>query len=107
MLNRQCNVRKDSANNRRGRTVVNDDILTALSGTAVTTVEGRYGRIAVPIRDYKEATVIGVVYVSFFLGQEYQKVLSSMDTIMTVFTDLDHVDGDDRFGSVFWIFAAA
>lgn len=85
VLNRQCNVRKDSANNRRGRTVVNDDILTALSGTAVTTVEGRYSRIAVPIRDYKKATVIGVVYVSFFLGQEYQKVLSSMDTIMTVF----------------------
>ena len=55
VLNDQCRVLKDSANTRRGKTFINDDILTALSGQTTRAVEGIYGRIAVPILDYSDS----------------------------------------------------
>ena len=85
VLSPQCRVLRDSSNTRLGKTMVNDDILTALSGTAVSVTNGLFGRIAVPILNYKSSDVEGVVYVSLTLDKQYQKARTSMDTIATVF----------------------
>lgn len=84
VLNEQCRVLKDSANTRRGKTFINDDILTTLSGTATRVIDGVYGRIAVPIRDYRDSHVTGVVYVSLSLERQYWQIKSSLDAVVLV-----------------------
>ena len=84
VLNEKCRVQKDSANTRRNRTVVNDAILTALSGVAVTNIEGMYCRIAVPVRNYTSTAVEGVVYVSMSLEKQYARERSGMEIIVYI-----------------------
>lgn len=84
VLNDQCRVLKDSANTRRGKTFINDDILTALSGQTTRAVEGIYGRIAVPILDYSDSYVVGVVYVSLSMERQYQEIQNSLDAVVLV-----------------------
>ena len=80
VLNVRGRVVKDSASTRRGRTMLNDTILTAMSGSSVTETEGRYVRIAVPVFEYKTTDVVGVVYVSFGLDRQYETARTSMES---------------------------
>ncbi|MBQ7063722.1 MAG: ATP-binding protein [Firmicutes bacterium] len=82
VLSANCRVQKDSNNRRRGRTVINDDILAALSGTNAQRVEQAYVRIAVPIRAYKKDVVQGVVYVTADMQRQYQQSQRGLDTIL-------------------------
>ena len=82
VLNVKGRVVKDSANTRRGRTMLNDSILTAMSGVSVTETEGRYARIAVPVFEYKTTDVVGVVYVSFGLDRQYETAKTSMEAVL-------------------------
>ncbi len=84
VLSKQCRVLKDTSDTRRGSTVINDDILSALSGKPSTAMEERYARLAVPIYVYNSTEVDGVIYISFSMERQYQQLQSMLDYTLVV-----------------------
>lgn len=69
VLNEKAVVMQDSSQTKIGRTIVNGDVLKALSGESVKVRDGVYVRIAVPITQYDSNRVTGVVYVFFTIDK--------------------------------------
>ncbi|MFR2466163.1 MAG: hypothetical protein ACLTA1_10400, partial [Clostridia bacterium] len=69
VLNEKAVVMQDSSQTKIGRTIVNGDVLKALSGESVKVRDGVYIRIAVPITQYDSNKVTGIVYVFFTIDK--------------------------------------
>ena len=74
ILDERAMVIQDSSQTKVGRYIVNDDVLSALSGELINVRDGSFIRLAIPITDYSETRIQGAVYVFFTVDTMLQSL---------------------------------
>jgi len=84
VLNDEGQVLYDSSQARTGSYLINDEVLSALSGASASAQDESVYRLAVPIRDDQDSQVYGIVCAFASMDQLQQSVKTGEDLVIMV-----------------------
>lgn len=82
ILDERAMVIQDSSQTKVGRYIVNDDVLSALSGEVTNVRDGSFVRLAIPITDYSDTRIQGAVYVFFTVDTMLQSLAQTQGNVI-------------------------